>query len=137
MAKYELKTTENEASVIEFLEKPENEKKKADCLQLIEIFREVTGEEARMWGGSIIGFGKYHYKYASGHEGDMCKVGFSPRKQNFSLYLMNGFENAGNLLENLGKFKTAKACLYINKLSDVDENSLRELIKHSYHYFHP
>ncbi len=137
MSKYELKTTENDATIVEFLEKPENEKKKADSLQLIEIFREVTGDEAKMWGGSIIGFGKYHYKYASGHEGDMCKVGFSPRKQNFSLYLMNGFENAGNLLENPGKFKTAKACLYINKLSDVDEKSLRELIKHSFQYFHP
>jgi len=137
MAKYELKTTENEASVHGFLEKPEHAPKKADSLKLISIFSEVTHEEPKMWGESIVGFGKYEYQYASGHRGEMCKVGFSPRKQNFSLYIMNGFDNAGHLLGNLGKFKTAKACLYINRLSDIDEKSLRELIRHSYESFNP
>ena len=93
--------------------------------------KEVTKEEPLMWGDNIVGFGNYHYKYASGHEGDWFIVGFSPRKQSLSVYLMNGFEKYQNLLKSLGKHKTGKSCLYINKLKDVNIQILRELILES------
>ncbi|MBV7338085.1 DUF1801 domain-containing protein [Chloroflexi bacterium TSY] len=93
--------------------------------------KEVTGEEPQMWGTSIIGFGSYHFKYASGREGDWMLVGFSPRKQNLTLYIMPGFENYDELLGNLGKHKTGKSCLYINKLADVDQGVLKKLVKQS------
>lgn len=128
---YELKTKETDNSVIEFIESVENEKKKADAYQLLQIFEEVTGYEAKMWGPSIIGFGRYHYKYASGHEGDAPLAGFSPRKAKISLYLSYESEEREKLLENFGKHTKGKACIYVNKLADIDTDVLKELIRHS------
>lgn len=127
----EPKMKENDNSVIDFIESVENEKKKADAYQLLEIFEEVTGYKAKMWGPNIIGFGSYHYKYASGREGDAPLVGFSPRKAKISLYLLYEGEERENLLENFGKHTKSKACIYINKLADIDTNVLKELIKHT------
>ena len=93
--------------------------------------REVTGAEPQMWGDSIVGFGSYHYVYASGREGDWPLTGFSPRKRNLTLYIMAGFDEYDELLSRLGKFKTGKSCLYINKLEDVDQEVLAELVKRS------
>ena len=126
-----VKTTPNEKSVSEFLESVENEKKKQDSHKILEMMEDITGEEPVMWGPSIIGFGSYHYKYASGREGDWMKVGFSPRKQNMTLYIMDGFKNYEPLLEKLGKHKTGKSCLYINKIEDVDQEVLKQLVKES------
>ena len=127
----ELKTQKNDASVEDFLNSVEPEKKREDCFAIIEMMKQVTGEEAVMWGASIVGFGSYHYKYASGRENDWFLVGFSPRKQNLTLYIMSGFDHYDALLSDLGKYKTGKSCLYLNKLEDVDEGVLRELIKQS------
>ncbi len=96
--------------------------------------REVTGEEPKMWGTNIIGFGTYHFKYASGQEGEFMASSFSPRKAKHSIYIMSGFSNYPNLMEKLGKFKTGKSCLYVNKLSDIDLSILRILIKESVNY---
>lgn len=126
---YELKTKVNDASVSEFLDKVENDKKRADSYRILDIMREVTGCEPKMWGASIIGFDKYTYKYASGQTGDWMATGFSPRKQNISLYIMSGFVDHPDLMEKLGKFKTGKSCLYVNKLDDIDEKVLSKLIK--------
>jgi hypothetical protein len=126
---YEPKTKETDNSVIEFIETVESEKKKADAYQLLEIFEEVTGFEAKMWGPSIIGFGSYHYKYASGHEGDAPLVGFSPRKAKISLYLAYESEEREKLLANFGKHTKGKACVYVNKVADIDINVLKDLIK--------
>jgi len=125
----ELKTKQTDESVIKFLNSVEGEKKRKDSFAVLEIIKEVTRLEPKMWGASIIGFGNYHYKYDSGHEGDMCIVGFSPRKQNITLYLMLGLGNFQELLKNLGKHKTGKGCLYINKLEDVNTDILKQLIK--------
>ncbi len=134
MAKYELKTKVNDASVSDFLNKVEPEQKRLDAFEILDIMKEVTGHEPKMWGGSIIGFGQYHYKYASGQEGDFLATGFSPRKAKHSLYIMGGIENYPELMSKLGKFKNGKSCLYINKLADIDKETLRELIKTSYDY---
>jgi|SRR5690625_82948 len=131
----EPKMKENDNSVTEFIESVENEKKKADAYQLLEIFKEVTGFEAKMWGSSIIGFGKYHYKYASGREGDAPLVGFSPRKAKISLYLAYESEEREQLLENFGKHTKSKACVYINKLDDINVDALKELIKYTVETF--
>ena len=93
------------------------------------MMQEVTGVEAKMWGDSIVGFGSYHYKYASGREADWPLVGFSPRKQNLTLYIMSGFEQYDELLQRLGKHSTGKACLYVKRLADVDLAVLQELVK--------
>jgi hypothetical protein len=127
----EPKTKKNDASVEGFLNGVENEKKRQDSYAILELMREVTGEEPAMWGPSIIGFGSYHYKYANGREGDWMITGFSPRKQNLTLYIMPGFDRYESLLEKLGKYKTGKSCLYVNKLEDVDPKVLRELVKKS------
>lgn len=127
----EPKMKENENSVTGFIESVENEKKKADAYQLLDIFEEVTGYDAKMWGPSIIGFGSYHYKYASGREGDAPLVGFSPRKAKISLYLDYESEEREELLENFGKHTKSKACIYVNKLADIDGNVLKDLIKHT------
>lgn len=127
----ENKTKENDASVQEFLEKVEPEKKKDDALAILELMQEVTGAEPKMWGASIVGFGSYHYKYESGREGDFCRMAFSPRKRNISLYVMDGLHNYEDLLDSLGKHKIGKSCLYINKLADVDQDVLRELLERS------
>lgn len=127
----ELKTQKNKASVTEFLNNVENEKRRKDSKEVLKIMKEITGEQPAMWGPSIIGFGSYHYKYASGQEGDWFKVGFSPRKNALTLYIMTGFGRYAELMGKLGKYKTGKSCLYINKLEDVDMDILRELIQES------
>lgn len=127
----EPKMKENDHSVTEFIETVESEKKQADAYQLVEIFEEVTGFKAKMWGSSIIGFGKYHYKYASGREGDAPLAGFSPRKAKISLYLDYANEERDKMLEDFGKHTTSKACIYVNKLADIDINVLKKLIAHT------
>ena len=127
----EPKTKPTEHSVEDFLNAIPDEQKRADAFAIVKVMKQVTRLEPTMWGGSIVGFGRYHYKYASGHEGDSCLVGFSPRKQNFTLYLMLGLADNSELLDKLGKHKTGKGCLYINKLADVDVPTLKELIKRS------
>jgi hypothetical protein len=126
----ELKTQKND-SVTELLSGVENQRRRADAFKVLELMQEVTGEKPEMWGTSIVGFGSYHYKYASGREGDWMKVGFSPRKQNLTLYIMDGFEHYNTLLGQLGKHSTGKSCLYINKLDDVDLNVLKKLVRQS------
>ncbi|MFZ7944139.1 DUF1801 domain-containing protein [Neobacillus sp. 19] len=128
---YELKTKETENSVIEFIEKVDSLKKREDAYKLLDIFTETTGYPAKMWGPSIIGFGSYHYKYESGHEGDAPLVGFSPRKAKISLYFAPGETKREELLEEFGKHTTGKACVYINKVADIDVDVLRALIKES------
>lgn len=123
------KTQETDANVADFIETFANtEQKKKDSFELIKLMQDVTGFEPRMWGPSIIGFGSYHYKYASGHEGDSPLVGFSPRKSAISLYVFTGKEEHEHLLEELGKFRKGKSCIYINKLSDIDQNELRKIM---------
>jgi hypothetical protein len=123
----EQKTKANEASVDDFLAKSDEDTRK-DCYTLISLMEKVTGEKAKMWGPAIVGFGQYHYKYASGHEGDICKVGFSPRKGNLSLYVLAGADGQSVLLEKLGKHKAGKGCLYIKKLSDIKLDILEQMI---------
>ena len=127
----ENKTKVNDASVEEFLNAIPDEKKRADAFRVMQIMREATGEEPQMWGSSIVGYGSYHYKYASGQEGDWMLTGFSPRKANLTLYITPGFEHYEGLLGRLGKFTTGKSCLYVKRLSDVDEATLRELVRES------
>jgi hypothetical protein len=128
---YELKTKETDNSVIEFIEKVESTKKREDAYKLLDIFTETTGYGAKMWGPSIIGFGSYHYKYASGHEGDAPLVGFSPRKAKISLYFATGDQEREELLKTFGKHTSGKACVYINKLADVNVDVLKALINQS------
>lgn len=128
---YELKTKETDASVIEFIESVDHPKKREDAYRLLDIFTEVSGYEAKMWGPSIIGFGHYHYKYQTGHEGDAPLVGFSPRKAKISLYFAPGDREREQLLQQFGKHTTGKACVYINKLADVEEAILKALIQQS------
>ncbi len=120
----ELKTQQNDADVESFLNSVEPEGKRADGYKLLELMRKVTGLEPKMWGSSIIGFGEYHYRYASGHEGDAALVGFSPRKQNLTLYLMGCYvqpeDPSYDERYSTGKHKIGKSCMYINKLDDVD-----------------
>ncbi|WP_342045429.1 DUF1801 domain-containing protein [Bacillus sp. OTU530] len=125
---YELKTKETDSSVIEFIENIEGLKKRQDAYTLLDIFTETTGYEAKMWGPSIIGFGAYHYKYESGHEGDAPLVGFSPRKAKISLYFAPGDTKREEWLKDFGKHTTGKACVYINKVADIDVNILKALI---------
>ncbi|CAM3987862.1 DUF1801 domain-containing protein [Lederbergia lenta] len=127
---YELKTKETDNSVIEFIERVESLKKREDAYQLLDIFTETTGYEAKMWGPSIIGFGTYHYRYESGHEGDAPLVGFSPRKAKISLYFAPGDERE-ELLGKFGKHTSGKACVYINKVADIDVDVLKTLINQS------
>lgn len=126
-----LKTKPNDQSVDEFLKKVENPNKREECYEILNLMREITQEEPRMWGDSIVGFGSYHYRYASGLEGDWFLTGFSPRKQNLTIYIMPGLERFEKHLKNLGKFKTGKSCLYINKLSNINIPTLRTLINES------
>ncbi|MFL0557988.1 DUF1801 domain-containing protein [Paenibacillus barengoltzii] len=128
---YELKTKENDNSVIEFIEGVADAKKREDAYRLLDIFTEITGYPAKMWGSSIIGFGSYHYKYASGHEGDAPLVGFSPRKAKISLYFASNDPERDALLESLGKHTQGKGCVYINKVADIDVDVLRKLIRQS------
>lgn len=128
-----IKTVVNDASVENFINSVSDEVKKADSFKLLEIYSTITNEKPKMWGSSIIGFGQYHYKSErSKQEGDWMLTGFSPRKQNLTLYVMPGFDDYGKLLNELGKHKTSKGCLYINKLSDINLDVLKQIIKQSY-----
>ncbi|HAQ06670.1 MAG TPA: hypothetical protein DCR24_03760 [Bacillus bacterium] len=128
---YELKTKENDNNVIEFIKNVDSPKKREDAYKLLDIFTETTGYSAKMWGASIIGFGSYHYKYASGHEGDAPLVGFSPRKAKISLYFATGDTEREVLLKEFGKHTAGKACVYINKIADIDVDVLKALISQS------
>lgn len=128
----ELKTQETDADVSKFLAGIADEQKRQDSQALRKLFEEVTGRPAKMWGSSIVGFGRYSYKYASGREGEWLATGFSPRKANLTIYIMDNFDNHQDLLARIGKATTAKSCLYIKKLADVDMDVLKELIKRSY-----
>ena len=127
----ELKTKPNKKSVQKFLDSVTGKQKREDSFKILKIMKDITGEEPVMWGDAIIGFGSYHYKYKSGREGDWFLIGFSPRKQNLTLYIMSGLKRYDDMLESLGKFKTSKVCLYINKLEDVNLNILKKIIKSS------
>jgi hypothetical protein len=131
----ENKTQPTNASVDDFLNSTENPQKRADSFSLKKIMEEVTGEKAVMWGDSIVGFGKYHYHYDSGRKGDFLIAGFAPRKAAISLYLLGCMENKfEHLMSKLGKHKTGASCIYFNKLTDLNEPILRELIKVSYDF---
>lgn len=128
-----IKTLVNDASVEDFITGATSGTKKEDSFVLLDLFTKVTGQKARMWGTSIIGFGQYHYKSErSRQEGDWPLTGFSPRKQNLTLYIMPGFNGYSDLLQKLGKHKTSVSCLYINKLADVDMQVLEKIIEKSY-----
>jgi hypothetical protein len=128
-----IKTLSNDAGAEDFINAVPDETRKQDGFALLEMFTRITGEKPKMWGASIIGFGMYHYKSErSSQEGDWPLVGFSPRKQNLTLYIMPGFADYTELLADLGKHKTSKGCLYINKLADVDLAILEKVIAGSY-----
>lgn len=127
----ENKTRPTDQDVTEFLNSVAHNTRREDGFALLQMMEEITGETAVLWG-SIVGFGSYHYRYESGREGDMPLIGFSPRKQSMTVYIMPGFEEYDEMLGKLGKHKIGKACLYINKLADVDETVLRQMIKHAY-----
>lgn len=131
----ELKTKKTNLSVEKFIESISDFDTRNDCWTLLNMMKQITKAEPQMWGESIIGFGNYHYKYESGREGDWFITGFSPRKQNLTLYMMTGFNEYETMLKKLGKHKTGKSCLYIHKLDDVDINVLKELISKSYKTF--
>jgi len=123
------KTQETQIDPMDFIAGLDHPTRKADAIVLDGLFREITGWQPRMWGPTIIGYGQYHYIYESGREGDCLATGFSPRKASLSLYIMPGYQDFGHILERLGKHKTGKACLYINKLADVDINVVAEIIQ--------
>jgi len=128
-----LKTQESNASAKDFINSVEDETRRKDSLVLLDVFSKVTGEQPRMWGASIIGFGKYHYKSErSSQEGDWPLVAFSPRKQNLTLYVLAQPQDYSDLLSTLGKHKTSKGCLYINRLSDVDMPTLEKVIQQTF-----
>jgi len=131
MAKAELKTKVNDASVMKFLSSVTDEQKRNDSLAILKMMKQVTKEEPKMWGSSIVGFGSFHYKGKSGREGDWMLTGFSPRKQNLTVYIIGGFDAHVALLKKLGKFTTSMGCLYIKALSDVDQKVLKELVQAS------
>lgn len=130
----DMKTRPTAASVAAFLDSVESDRRREDGYAVLQLMNEVTGEEPVLWGDSIVGYGQYHYKYDSGREGDFFLVGFSPRKQNMTLYIMPGFDAYDDLLSKLGKHKIGKSCLYVNKLADVDQDVLRELVARSYQH---
>ena len=123
----ELKTKVNNASVEKFISSIKDEEKRKDSLVLLDLMKKVTKEEPKMWGSSIVGFGTFHYKGKSGREGEWFVTGFSPRKQNMTVYFCLGFQHLAPLMKKLGKFKTTMGCLYFNKLSDIDTKVLKEM----------
>ena len=125
------KTQPSQQSVISFIESVDSEQRKKDAHQLLSFMKDITQEKAVLWGPSLIGFGKYHYKCDSGREGDFFEVGFSPRKTALTIYIMSGFSKHDALMSKLGKYKTGKSCLYVKKLDDIDMDILRELIVES------
>ncbi len=127
----ELKTKPTKANVSQFLKGIEDEQKRRDAREVLALMKEITGKRPKLWGTSIVGFGTYHYKYQSGREGDWPVTGFSPRKQNLTIYIMPGFSRYPSLMKKLGKYKTGKSCLYLKKLEDVDLKVLRQLVSQS------
>ena len=127
----EPKTKPTKASVKEFLNQIPDKERREDCFAVAKIMEEITGDKPKMWGPSIVGFGTWHYKYASGREGDWPVTGFSPRKKDLTLYLMMGFNKHTELMQKLGKHSTGKSCLYIKRLSDIHVPTLKKLIKTS------
>ena len=127
----ELKTKPTNASVEKFLNQVADETRREDCFKVLKMMEEITGEKPKMWGPSIVGYGSYHYKYASGQEGDWPIAAFSPRKQDLTLYLLPGFQEHADLMQQLGKHRTGKSCLYIKRLSDVHVPTLKKLIRES------
>ena len=127
----ELKTKPTNASVEKFINQVADETRREDCRKVARMMEEITGEKPKMWGPGIVGFGTYHYKYASGHEGDWPIAAFSPRKQDLTLYLLPGFQGQADLMQQLGKHRTGKSCLYIKRLSDVHVPTLKKLIRES------
>jgi hypothetical protein len=134
MAKTENKTTETDSSVSDFIAAVADHSQRSDAESIRAMMERLTGEPAKMWGPSIIGFGSYHYIYDSGREGDMCRIGFSPRKGQTVIYVIDGYDDKDALLARLGKHKTGKACLYIKKLADVDQQVLEEICIRSLAY---
>lgn len=137
----QLKTQQNEASVLGFIRANTEGQKLVDSLKILEIMQQESKKEPKMWGSSIVGFGQYHYKYATGREGDWMALGFSPRKAAITIYIMSGFGNYmdtgseyAEIMAKLGKYKTGKSCLYIKKLDDINEKILRKLIQKSLKY---
>ena len=127
----ELKTKKTEVNVEDYLNAIADESRRADCVKVVELIKKTTKLEPKMWGTSIVGFGEYHYKYASGHEGDTCLVGFASRKDSIVLYLCGRDKEFEEILPQLGKYKSGKGCLYVKKLADIDMKILQTLIKHS------
>ena len=134
MTKATLKTAQNQRSPTEFIAGVEHPQRKKDAEVLLALFQRVTGLQAYMWGSSIIGYGRYHYRYESGQEGEYFITGFSPRKSNLTIYVMPGYQDLSSYLQRLGKHKTGKSCLYINKLSDIDLEVLEEIILYGLNY---
>lgn len=131
------KTTVTDKDVLQFInEFADTEQKRKDSHELIKLMQSISGHKPKMWGPSIIGFGKYHYKYASGHEGDSAIIGFSPRKAAISLYVFTGLDKHKHLLDGLGKFKMGKACIYVKKLSDIDQEKLKVLMQETVAWVH-
>ena len=128
----ELKTRQNDASVDEFLVGAADERKRADCYALLDLMREVTGDEPSMWGDSIVGFGSYRHRHRSGQSGEWFLTGFSPRKRNLTIYIMSGFDRYADIMAGLGKFKNSASCLYVKRLSDINLDALRKLVRSSY-----
>jgi Domain of unknown function (DU1801) len=126
------KTKPTKKSPAAFVRGIKDEARRKDCETVMQMLKRATGQPPKMWGPGIVGFGSYHYKYESGHEGDCCLAGFSPRKEALTLYIMSGFEPHGALMKKLGKYKTGKACLYIKRLSDVDLGVLEQLVEASF-----
>jgi hypothetical protein len=127
----EPKTKKTDADVHAFIEEIPDDEQRQDATRLVEIMSRVTGSPPAMWGTTIVGFDSYHYRYAGGREGDMCLLGFSPRKRATTVYVVNGFDEYGPLLERLGKYSSGKACLYLKRLDDVDLTVLEEMLRHS------
>ena len=127
MTKNEIKTTVTQADVITFIEAVTHERQRTDAYKILEMMSLLSGQPPKLWGPSIIGFGQYHYKYDSGREGDAARIAFSPRKGNMVLYIADGFAGHADLLTQLGKHKTGKSCLYIKRLTNIDEAVLKKL----------
>ncbi|HMQ61507.1 MAG TPA: DUF1801 domain-containing protein [Flavilitoribacter sp.] len=130
----ELKTQKNDGDVTAFLNAVPDEQKRQDCFAVLQIMQQITGAKPYMWGDSIVGFGAYRYKYRSGREAEWFLTGFSPRKQNLTLYIMAGFGRHKELMAQLGKYKTGQSCLYLKRLSDIDTEVLKELVRESVAY---
>lgn len=135
MAKATAKTTENDNSVLDFIKTIPGDQKQKDSLTIIDIMKKESGFKPKMWGPAIVGFGSYHYKYESGHEGDAPLIAFSPRKDALTLYLSSKFDNRDELLKTFGKHKTSKACIYIKKMEDINIEVLKKMVANSLKYY--